>query len=97
MLAEIPIISPIFQGLLDARLRLVDARAGVLARFGRERAQRAQQRRQLAALAEIARLGVFQRCGIGGGAKLRERPLDDAVDVLHPRAFRNGVSARGWP
>ena len=73
------------QQRLDLLLGLVDLGATRLLGFGRERGQALEQFGKAAALAEEARLGVFEfgrgRRGVELGAGL----LDERVEVVHER------------
>ena len=55
---------------LELRLRGIDERAGGLAFLDRERTQALEERGQLPRLAEIARLGVFERGRVAGKPEL---------------------------
>jgi hypothetical protein len=77
------------QGGFDAGLGLIDLGAAGLLLIGRQRAQALQQFRDAAALAEVARLGVFQRSGVRGGAEVSLRGVHQGVEVVHGFAKDN--------
>ena len=70
---------------LELGLGLVDARSGGRPRRGGELSQRLERLGQLTGLAEILRLGVFERCRIGAGRELGEGRRDDVLDLVHGR------------
>ena len=65
----------------------VDRRAGGLALLGRQLAQALEQLGERAALAEVARLGLFQRIGVGSGGERRAGFANELIEIVHD--FRN--------
>src|SRR6185436_16402646 len=71
--------APVLERFLEPRFRLVDRLAGAAPFVCRELAQSFEQRRQLTALAEVARLCVFESRRIARRREVGERPRDNGL------------------